>query len=446
MLGNLTNKLANIFQNLKGKIITEEHLNNALKELKIALIESDVSLDVVKKFINNIQDKALGQEVIKSVTPDQMIVSIVHEELVKTLSDQQFDYNINFKKNGLTSILILGTQGSGKTTSAAKLALKCTKLGKKVLLCSVDVYRPAAIEQLELLANQIGVDFYKTQTQKPKDILLEALQYLNVNKYDVFILDTAGRSTIDQDMISELKSLNKILNADENLLVIDVLVGQEGINIIKAFNESIILTGAILSRADSDAKGGIALSLKSIINKPIKFLGVSEKVDGLEEFNAESFASRILDMGDVVSLVAKAKEAMEVENEEEELKKLAKGKFNLVDYLSYTKKMQKMGNVKTLLSKLPGTSQLINSKMAELDQVEVKIRKQQSIIYSMTMQERKYPAVINGSRKRRIAEGSGTSIQEVNHMLKQFKQISKVMKTFSKNPKSMMSNFLNFRR
>ena len=441
MLGNLTNKFISIFDKLRGKVITQEHLDSSLRELRIALIEADVALPVVKEFISNITQVAKGQQVIKSVTPSQMIIKIVHDELVKTLSHNEYSHDLKILPASLNKIMLLGMQGSGKTTSISKIAFYLKNLGKKVLLCSVDVYRPAAIDQLKILASSINIDFYSSPNKQgsPVEILKSGIKMAEDGLYDVFLCDTAGRLHIDTKMMAELKELHKLLNPQESLLVVDVLTGQDSTKIIKSFHEAVDITGVVLTRTDSDAKGGIALSIKYMIQRPIKFLGNSEKIDGLEKFNPDQFASRLLDMGDIVGLVEKAKEKLrDISNKD--MEKITKGKFSLESYLTAMSQMNKLGSLSSLINLIPGSKKLMNNNSEAFGGLEKSLKKQKSIILSMTKKERKNPEILNGPRKRRIAAGSGTSVQEINILLKQFNQMSKMMSSFNKNPKSMLGN------
>ncbi len=428
MFNYLTKSLSGILDSLKRKgILTEDDIKTALREIRISLIEADVALPAIKHVISKISEKALGAEVLKSITPDQMIVKIVHDELIEILKHKGSKLELNFPAPVI--IVMTGLQGAGKTTTTAKIALKIKNTTrKKVLLASVDTRRPAARKQLEVLGKQIDVATVSIiDNENPIDITTRALKEAKYGNYDVLIIDTAGRSSINEELIKELKDICKLSNPAEILLVADCMMGQEAVNIAKHFHDAVRLTGIVLSKAEGDDRGGAALSMSFVTGVPIKFIGTGEKPDNLEEFKPESMASRILGMGDIVSLVDKITEATEQAESEKMLKKLQKGRFDMNDLLSQFRTMKKLGGMSSILGMIPGLGKLKESS-AHLAHGEAMFKKQEAIIYSMTKNERKDPAVINPSRKKRIAAGSGTSIQDVNKLLKQHLQMSKMMK------------------
>ncbi len=441
MFDRLTDSISNSFSKLRGKgLLKEEDINEAMREIRIALLEADVALPVAKEFIEKVKSKAIGEEVLKSISPAQMVVKIVHDELTEILGgDKQTDIDLN--NNPPVVILVAGLQGSGKTTSCGKLAnyLK-TKKNKKVLLASLDIYRPAAQQQLEILAKQVGVESLEIIAgQKPQEITERAVKKARLEAFDVLILDTAGRLHIDAELMSELKDVHQIANPHETLLVGDAMTGQDAVNIAREFSSQIKLTGIILTRMDGDARGGAALSMKQIAGCPIKFIGVGEKVNEFEPFIAERVAGRILDMGDVVSLVEKAREQVDEEEAERMMKKIKKGGFDLNDLHKQIKMIQKMGGIGGMAGFIPGLSK-VKSQIEEANLDQKVLKRQLAIIESMTKQERKYPKVLNGSRKRRVALGSGTNVQDVNMLLKQYNQMSKMMgKLKGINPKMLGS-------
>ena len=427
MFDTLNTKFERIVQSIKGKaLISESDLDSTLREIRIALLEADVSLIVVKDFINSVKENIIGKEILKSVKPDQMIIKLVQDELINILGSE--NKKINFSSSQLTKILFCGLQGSGKTTSAAKLSNFLKKTSKKkVLLSSADIYRPAAQEQLSILAKETNTEFYNHKITSVINIVEDTLDYAQKNLFDVVILDTAGRQVVDQDLMNELKEIEKHFNPDDTLLVADALTGQDAANIAKSFSESVKITGSILTRVDGDSRGGAALSIKTITNSPIKFIGVGEKVENFEPFHPERIAQRILGMGDIVSLVEKAAENIDKDEMEDLAKKFAKGKFDLEDFSNQLKQMGKIGGVSGLLSMLPGVSKA-QKLMAENKVSDTMINKQIAIISSMTKKERANPDIIKASRKIRISKGSGTKVQDVNRLLKQFLQSQKMMK------------------
>ncbi len=411
MFDTLNTKFEKIVQSIRGKaVISETDLEVTLREIRIALLEADVSLVVVKEFINSIKSNILGKEILKSVKPDQMIIKLVQDELVKILGSE--NKSLNLSSSQLTKILFCGLQGSGKTTSIAKLSYLLKKSSKKkILLASADIYRPAAQEQLKVLAEETGSDFFNHNLSSASKIVDDSIDYAQKNLFDILILDTAGRQVVDKKLMSELIEIENKFKPDETLLVADALTGQDAANVAKSFSDAINITGSILTRIDGDSRGGAALSIKSITNSPIKFIGLGEKVENFEPFHPERIAQRILGMGDIVSLVEKAAE--NIDKEEMEANQL--------------KQMGKMGGVSGLLSMMPGVSKA-QKLMAENKISNSMIDKQIAIISSMTKKERADPDIIKASRKIRISKGSGTKVQDVNRLLKQFLQSQKMMK------------------
>ena len=442
MFENLTDKITNVFNKLKGKgIIDENSLNEALREIRIALLESDVSIKVAKDFIERVKQKALGKEVIKSVSPSQMVVKIVNDELTSLLGSES--YEINLKSKPPAIILMVGLQGSGKTTTSAKLAKWIEKnKNKKVLMASLDIYRPAAQEQLLTLGadNTIAV-LPKQDKKKPLDIAKIAKKHAEDNDFDVLILDSAGRNHIDKMMMLEIQEISKFSSFTEIFFISDSLTGQDAVNTATSFSEKVDLTGIILTRLDGDGRGGAALSMKETINKPIKFIGVGEKIDDFEVFHPDRIANRILGMGDVVSLVEKASEQIDKEDAEKLQKKILKGKFSLTDYSKQLDQLTNMGGIQGFLKYLPGMSGLKEKVEQSMENSDI-FKKQKAIISSMTKKEKNFPDIVKASRKIRISKGSGTSVQDINKLLKQFKKMSQMMKKMGKNKnlENMMSS------
>ena len=439
MFKTLTQNLTKIFDKLVSSgILTEAQIDAAMRDIRVALLESDVALPVIKDFIAEVKQKALGQEVIKSVSPGQMIIKIIHEEMINLLASSESEIKLNLNSKPPVNFLMVGLQGSGKTTASSKLALRLKNQNKKVLLVSLDTYRPAAQEQLAILANSVQINSLPiVQGEKPLDIVKRAIAEAKISAYDVVIYDTAGRTQIDKEMMEEALAIKKIVEPTETLLVIDSMTGQDAVVTASSFNEKLEISGLILSRIDGDSKGGAALSVKYITKKPIKFLSSGEKLTDLEEFDAERLASRILDMGDIISFVEKAASIVDREEAEKTAAKLKKGKFDLNDYLQQMRSI-KMGGFGSILSMLPGSGKI----MDQIDQSKLNskiIEHQEAIILSMTLKERKNPDIINASRRKRIATGAGTTVQKVNILLKQYKQISEMMKKASKmNPKNLL--------
>ena len=433
MLDNITNNISKIIDRVKGKkFISEDDLNQTLREIRIALLEADVALPIAKEFIEKVKIEAVGQQVIKSVTAGQMIVKIVHDKLINLLGDEKSEINLNAKPPII--IMAVGLQGAGKTTNMAKLALRLkTKNHKRVLLASLDTYRPAAQEQLEILAKSAAVDSLEIISgQKPMEIVDRAIK--NSSIYDIVIYDTAGRLHIDDNLMNELKLLKGKINPTEALLVVDSLTGQDAVNVATVFDEQIGVTGIILSRIDGDSRGGAAISMKYVTQKPIKFLATGEKLENLEKFDHKRIASRILGMGDVVSLVEKAMDSINQDDATAMGAKLSSGRFDLGDFLAYINTMKKMGGLSGVMSMLPSAlGGGMNLKDVDLRKAQSSLSKQEAIILSMTPKERIYPAIINGSRKRRIAAGSGVSVVDINKLLKQHQTMERMMKKVSKS-------------
>jgi len=429
MFKNLSERLGNTLRNIGGKgRLTEENVKDALRDIRMALLEADVALPVVKQFIEEMKPKALGELVTTSLTPGQVFVKLVNDELTHIMGEKNESLNLTVAPPAV--VLLTGLQGSGKTTTTAKLArLLKEKEKRKVLVVSCDIYRPAAIEQLATLAEQIGVNYFPSSTdQKPTDIAKNAIKHAKSIAADVVLIDSAGRLHIDEAMMDEIKAVHAACDPIETLFVVDAMTGQDAANSAKAFNEVLPLTGIILTKTDGDARGGAALSARYITGKPIKFLGTGEKIDALEYFYPERIASRILGMGDIVSLVEEVQDTVDIKQAEKLGKRLKKGKFDLTDFLSQIQQMKNMGGLTNIMGKLPGMSKLPDPSQVDdnhLKQVE-------AIIYSMTKKERRFPDIIKGSRKRRIAKGSGTEVQDVNRLLKQFTQMQKMMKKMSK--------------
>ena len=438
MFENLTNKFDEVFASLKKTpSLDEKQVEEGLRGIRQALLEADVTLDVAKNFIENVKPKDLGQEIIKSTSPGQMVVKIVYDELLKLLGEKNEDINLNAIPP--VPMMLVGLQGSGKTTTTAKLARYLEKnKKKKIMMVSLDVYRPAAQEQLRSLGEQNNIlTLPIIKGQLPADICRRALNAANLNGTEVILFDTAGRTQIDLQMMSEIKEIENIVKPAEIFLVADSLTGQVAAEVAKEFRNTVNLSGIVLTRADGDARGGAAVSMKYVSNVPIKFLGIGEKIDNIEVFHPERIANRILGMGDIVSLVEKASEDLSEENLKKTEENIKKGSFSLEDYLSQLRQMKKMGGIEGVMSFLPGVSK-IKSQMSEAGVDEKIITQNEAVILSMTTQERKNPKIIDGSRKKRIANGSGTDIAAINKLLKQFKMMSEMMKKMSKgNVKGM---------
>ena len=432
MLDNLTNRFSKVFKNIRGQAkLTEDNIKEALREVRLALLEADVALPVVKEFVNNVKEKALGQEVTGSLTPDQAFIGVVNQALIELMGKENSSLDLAAVPPAI--VLMAGLQGAGKTTTVGKLArLLKNEQKKKVLVVSADVYRPAAIEQLRLLAEQVGIDFFPSDAnQKPVEIATAAIDYAKKHFYDVLMVDTAGRLAIDEEMMNEIKALHAAVNPVETLFVVDAMLGQDAVNTAQAFNEALSLTGVILTKMDGDSRGGAALSVRHVTGKPIKFIGIGEKITGLEPFYPDRIASRILGMGDVLSLIEDVQKGIDEEAAAKMAKKLQKGKgFDLNDFKEQIQQMRNMGGLESLMSKMPGELGQISKQIPE-GTAEKAMGKVEAIINSMTPKERANPTLLKASRKRRIAAGAGTSVEEVNKMLKQFEQSQQVMKMFS---------------
>ncbi len=431
MFENLSRRLGGLFDGLRGQgRLTEDNIKDALREVRMALLEADVALPVVRDFVNQVKERAVGVEVLKSLTPGQVFIKIVQDELTALMGTENSALNLAAQPPAI--VLMAGLQGAGKTTTVGKLGrLLHQRDQKKVLVVSADVYRPAAIKQLETVAQQVGVDFFPSDAgQKPLDIVAAALRQAKVGFYDVLIVDTAGRLHVDADMMDEVRQLHAALKPVETLFVVDAMTGQDAANTAQAFNEVLPLTGVVLTKADGDARGGAALSVRAITGKPIKFIGMGEKLDALEPFHPERIASRILDMGDVVSLVEQAQRSVDTAKAQVLADKVRAGKgFTLLDMRDQFEQMLNMGGIHGLMDKLPGMGRLSAGAKAHIDDRD--IRRMIAIINSMTPTERVQPDLIKGSRKRRIALGSGMAVHEVNKLLKQHRDMSDMMKKFS---------------
>ena len=435
MFDNLTNKLENIFSKLKSApSLNEEQVNSGLKEIRQALLEADVALSVAKEFITNIKPKAIGQEIIRSTSPGQMIVKIVHDELVNILGTKNEE--INLKAKSPVSLLLVGLQGSGKTSSAAKLAKLIEKdFKKKVMLVSLDVYRPAAQVQLKLLAEENNIlNLPIVDKQQPIDITKRALSAANLNGSDIIIFDTAGRTQIDLPMMLEIKQIKEIINPTETILVADSLTGQIAANVAKEFDTAVNLSSIILTRVDGDGRGGAALSMKHVTGKPIKYIGVGEKINDFELFHPERVANRILGMGDVVSLVEQASQDLDKEKIKKTEEEFKKGIFTMNTYLSQLRQMKKMGGMEGVMSLLPGVSKM-KAQMDNASIDEKMLIENEAVILSMTKQEKENPKIISGSRRKRISQGAGVDVSKINKLLKQFKMMSDMMKKMSQGKK-----------
>ncbi len=427
MFDTLTDKLTAIFNKITSRgVLSEDDINNTMREIRIALLEADVALPVVKDFIAQVKEQALGEKVVRSIQPGQMVIKIVHDELLKLLGDG--DTSLNFNAVPPVCILMVGLQGSGKTTTSAKLAKRIAKSGKKVLLVSLDIYRPAAMEQLAQLATQIkGYSLPIVKDEKPAVITKRALDYAKKGGFDVVILDSAGRLHIDEQLMQEVVEVKKIANPTEVLLVADAMIGQDACNVAKEFKEQVGVTGLVLTRIDGSSRAGAALSMKMVAGVPIKFLGTGEKLDEIEEFHADRLAGRILGQGDVVSLVEKAIENVDKEETQKLAEQMLKGRFDLNMMLSQLKQVQKLGSLGGIIGMIPGLSKF-KSQIEASGVGDNLIKKQEAIILSMTKEERRNPDIIKASRKKRIAAGSGVEVHEVNKLLKSYEQMSLMMK------------------
>lgn len=424
MFETLSDRLENAIKNIKGHgKITESNIDPMLREVRLALLEADVNYQVVREFTSKVKEKALGEEVKKSLSPGEMFVGIIRDELEELLGGEASPLNL---KGNPASLMLVGLQGSGKTTTIGKLAnLLRKKHAKKPLLVALDIYRPAAIDQLKQIGKELNIEVYEEGKKDPVEIVKNAKKYAIDNKFDYILIDTAGRLHIDEDLMIELENIKNEINPEEVLLVIDAMMGQDAINVINGFNSSLELTGVILTKLDGDTRGGVALSVRHLTNVPIKFIGVSEKLDGIDYFYPDRMASRIIGMGDVLSIVDKANEVIDEKEAENSLKKMKSGKFDLDDFLKQMKQIKKLGSLESILKLLPGAKKLglnkINIDPKDMAHLE-------AIISSMTLEERRNPDIIKASRKKRIANGSGRSVEEVNRLLNQFKQSKDMMK------------------
>ena len=433
MFENLSERLERSFKILKGQgKITELNVAETLKEVRRSLLDADVNYKIAKDFTNRVKEKALGMNVLTAVKPGQMMVKIVHDELAELMGGKNVEVDI---KGNPAIILMSGLQGSGKTTFSGKFAnLLKNKKGKKPLLVACDVYRTAAIEQLKVLGEQIQVPVYSDETTKdPVRIALDAIKQAKAKGYDVVIVDTAGRLAIDEQMMNEIAAIKEAIHPNETLFVVDAMTGQDAVNTAREFNERLDFNGVILTKLDGDTRGGAALSIRTVVNKPIKYVGTGEKLEALDAFHPERMADRILGMGDIVSLVEKAQEQFDAEEAKKLQKKISRNQFNFNDFLSQIQQIKKMGNIKDLASMIPG----VGKALKDIDIDDDAFKGVEAIIYSMTAAEREDPALINGSRRKRIAEGSGTTVQDVNRLLKQFEESKKMMKMLSGGGKLM---------
>ena len=434
MFEYMGDRLTNAIKNIKGMgKITESNINDAIREIRMALLEADVNYTVVKEFINNVKEKALGTEVMNSLKPDEVFIKIVKDELIELLGTDAASLSLDAKPNKL---ILVGLQGSGKTTTAGKLANYLRKKqSKKPLLVALDVYRPAAIDQLITIGKQLNIEVFSKDTKDVLEIAREALDYAKENNYDYIIFDTAGRLHIDSNLMDELKNLQDLIKPEEVVLVVDAMMGQDAINVIKGFNEALHLTGCILTKLDGNTKGGVALSVRHLTNIPIKFVGDSEKLDGLQEFHPTRMAERILDMGDIISIAEKVESVIDEDEVKNQAKRMKKGLYDLEDFLTNLKQIKKLGPLEKIIGLLPQARQMglnnININPKDMAHIE-------AIVLSMTKEERRNPDILKASRKQRIAQGSGRSVEEVNRLLKQFDMMKQMMK------KMTSGNFPNF--
>ena len=429
---SLSDKLQNIFKNLRGKgRLSEADVKAALKEVKMALLEADVNFKVVKNFIKSVEERAIGQDVMSSLTPGQMVIKIVNEEMISLMGSETTEIAIK-PGNEITVIMMAGLQGAGKTTTTAKLAGKFKAKGKKPLLVACDVYRPAAIEQLTINGNKQGVEVFSMGTgHNPVDIAKASIAHAKENNYNIVILDTAGRLHIDENMMDELINIKSEVNVDQTILVVDSMTGQDAVNVASSFNEKVGIDGVILTKLDGDTRGGAALSIKAVTGKPILYVGMGEKLSDLEQFYPDRMASRILGMGDVLTLIEKAEPQIDADKAKEMEAKIKKAEFDFDDFLEYMGQIRNMGGIGSIMSMLPGMGlggNMKNIQMPDEDEAEANLKRTEAIIHSMTAKERKNPDILNPSRKNRIARGAGVNISEVNRLVKQFEQMKKMMK------------------
>lgn len=435
---NLSEKLQNTFKKLKGKgVLTEADINEAMREVKLALLEADVNFKVVKEFVAQVKEKAMGTEVLESLTPGQQVIKIVNDQLIELMGGT--NSKLTYSPSGFTVLMMVGLQGTGKTTTCGKLAAYLKKNGKKPMLAACDIYRPAAIDQLEVVGRTVDVPVYTDRDNRvAEDIALKARQEAERKGFDVLIVDTAGRLQIDEDLMEELVRVKKAIKPHEILLVVDALTGQDAVNAAEGFNDKLGIDGIVMTKMDGDSRGGAALSAKKVTGKPVKFIGMGEKFDALEPFHPERMASRILGMGDMLSLIEKAQESYDEEKAAKLEKKIRKNEFTLEDFLDQMGEVQKMGGIGKMLEMLPG----MNSRSVsddEIEKSEKEFRQMEAIICSMTLEERRNPSLLNASRRKRIAAGSGQPVSKINSLVKKYEDAKKLMKQFS-NPNFMKKN------
>lgn len=429
---SLSRKLADAFKKLRSKgKLTPDDIKTAMREVRIALLEADVNITVAKDFIKTVSERAVGAEVMDSLTPAQQVIKIVNEELTALMGSE--NSRVKFANHGPTIIMMCGLQGAGKTTHTAKLAKMYKKQGHRPLVAALDIYRPAAIEQLEIVAQQAGVPVFQLGKTDPVEVAKKAYNHAKDYGNDILILDTAGRLHIDRQLMEELSNIKKAVPVSETLLVIDAMAGQDSVNVAKEFNETIGLDGVIVTKMDGDTRGGAALSVKAVTGKPIKFVGTGEKLDDLEAFHPDRMAGRILGMGDVLTLIEKAQDVRDRKEAEAAAKKMLQNKFDMNDMLQQLRQVKKMGGISSMVSMLPGAGSINED---DEERAEKELKKVEAMISSMTAKEREKPSIIDPKRKRRIARGSGTQVQDVNRLLRQFEQMQKMMKQFTKNPKA----------
>ncbi|MEG0923550.1 MAG: signal recognition particle protein [Anaerovoracaceae bacterium] len=435
---SLSDKLQSAFKKLKGKgVLTEADINEAMREVKLALLEADVNFKVVKEFVNSVKEKSLGAEVLESLTPAQQIIKIVNEQLVELMGGT--NSKLTFAPSGFTVLLMVGLQGTGKTTTCGKLANYLKKNGKKPMLCACDIYRPAAIDQLEVVGKSVNVPVFTMKDSKdPGKIALAARQEAEKKGFDVLIVDTAGRLQIDEALMEELVTIKKTVKPHEILLVVDALTGQDAVNVAEGFNEKLGVDGIIMTKMDGDSRGGAALSAKKVTGKPIKFMGMGEKFDALEPFHPERMASRILGMGDMLSLIEKAQENFDEEKAAKMEKKFKKNEFTLEDFLDQIGQIKNMGGIGKMMEMMPGMGSA-QMKGVNLEESEKEFKQMESIIYSMTFEERRNPSILNANRRKRISAGCGQPVNKINNLIKRYDEMKKMMKQFS-NPKMMKKN------
>lgn len=435
MFGNLSDRLQELMSNLRGKgKLSEKDIDLAMREIRLALLEADVNYKVVKDFVKKVKERALGSEVMESLTPGQMVVKIVNEELIALMSDDNQKLKIASKPP--TVIMMCGLQGAGKTTHTGKLALYLKKQNKRPLLVAADVYRPAAIDQLQVVGKKVDVPVFQMGKINPVEIAKKGVEFAQANNHDIVLIDTAGRLHIDEELMEELKNIKKAVDVTETFLVVDAMTGQDAVNVAESFNDNLEITGVILSKLDGDARGGAALSIRSVTEKPIKFIGVGEKMEDLEAFHPDRIASRILGMGDVLSLIEKAEANLDAQKAKELEQKIREQTFDFDDFLDQITQVRNMGPLEDLLKMIPGVN---NKALKGLNFDEKNIDRIEAIIRSMTKEEKAKPEIINSSRRQRIADGSGTSVVEVNKLLKQFKDTKKLMKQMGNLDKKKMS-------